>query len=68
MEEYDKSIHYLTKSIDLRPENGWAYYYRGSVYYRKGNLKKALEDAEKSCNLGYDMGCEVYENYKDQVN
>ncbi len=61
---WDKAIAYLTKSIQVAPENGWAYYNRGRCYYKLGEQEKALADAKKACELGYKLGCQVYEKYR----
>ena len=66
-EEYDESIIYLTKSLELEPRNGWAYYYRGRNFFLKGDLVKALNDEEKACELGYQQGCIVYQEYKNTI-
>jgi tetratricopeptide (TPR) repeat protein len=63
--DYDKSINYLNKSIQLKPNNGWAYYTRGHIYFKKGDRQKGLVDAEKACKIGYEDGCKIYDQYKD---
>jgi len=64
-EKYDESIQYLSKSLELDQNSGWAYYTRGRSYFYKGDLIKALADTKLSCNLGYEKGCEVYQEYKN---
>jgi tetratricopeptide (TPR) repeat protein len=63
--EVDEGIAYLTKSIDLKPENAWAFYQRSRMFFSKGDAASALRDAEKACSLGYQDGCKAYETYKD---
>lgn len=60
----DEAIAALTKAIELRPNNGWAYYNRGSCYYRKGEVQKSLEDAQTACTLGIKDACKVQDRLK----
>ena len=60
----DEAIAALTKAIELRPNNGWAYYNRGSCYYRKGEVQKSLEDARMACTLGIKDACKVQDRLK----
>lgn len=64
MAKWDESIRYFDKAIELSPKNGWAYYNRGRCYYNKGDLKMALEDSKKACDLGYEAGCKVHQSLK----
>ncbi|MBW2064688.1 MAG: tetratricopeptide repeat protein [Deltaproteobacteria bacterium] len=61
--DWDTGILYLTKSLELKPRNGWAYYNRGRCYLEKEEIGKALEDLRRSCDLGYDDGCKLYKKY-----
>ncbi|MEJ2365690.1 MAG: tetratricopeptide repeat protein, partial [Deltaproteobacteria bacterium] len=63
----DESINYLSKSLELKPNEGWAFYTRGRCYYQKGDLQKALKDIKTSCNLGYPRGCQAYEEYRNEI-
>ena len=65
-QEYDESIDYLSKSLELKPNEGWAYYTRGRCYYQKGDLQRGLKDIKTSCSLGYQRGCQAYEEYKNE--
>jgi tetratricopeptide (TPR) repeat protein len=60
----DEAITALTRAIELRPNNGWAYYNRGSCYYRKGEVQKSIEDARTACTLGVKDACRVYDRMK----
>ena len=64
LEQFEMGIEALTRSIELRPENGWAYYHRARMLFKTGDRGKALEDAEKSCSLGFQEGCNAYEIFK----
>jgi tetratricopeptide (TPR) repeat protein len=63
--EYDESISYLNKSIQLQPDNGWAHYTRGHIYLKIGDRQKGLIDAEKACKMGYQDGCKIFNQHKD---
>ena len=65
--EFDASLVYLNRSIELAPDKGWAYFYRGYVQRKKGNIEQALEDTRKACRLGYDKACDVYEKLKRET-
>lgn len=65
--EGDEIIAYWTKLIELQPNNGKAYLERGGSSFRKGDLKSALSDADKSCSLGYEEGCRIYERFKGRA-
>lgn len=61
----EEAIAYLTRSVELKPENAWAFYNRSRLFFSKGDVASALRDAEKACSLGYQDGCRAYETYKD---
>jgi tetratricopeptide (TPR) repeat protein len=63
--QVDEGIAYLTKSIELKPENAWAFYNRSRLFFSKGDVPSAMRDAEKSCSLGYQDGCNDFEIYKN---
>ena len=65
--EYDQSLAYLNRSIDLKPKNGWAYYMRSHIFFKKGDLKNALENAQTACKLGYQDACRDAESYQSQL-
>ena len=61
----DEGIAYLTKSVELKPENAWAFYNRSRLFFNKGDVARAMRDAEKACSLGNQDGCKAYETYGD---
>lgn len=65
--EYDQSLAYLNQSIELKPENGWAHYMRSRIFFQKGDLKSALENARTACKLGYKDACRDAEDYQSQL-
>lgn len=54
---YDDAIADLEKILTLDPNNGRAYKLRSDCRFQQGDMKKAREDAVKSCELGYEDGC-----------
>ena len=65
--EYDQSLAYLNRSIELKPENGWAHYMRSHIFFKKGDLRNALENAQTACKLGYQDACRDAESYQSQL-
>lgn len=61
--KFDESLILLSKSIELKPDNGWAHYMRGRVFFNKGDLQKAYENANTACKLGYKDGCRDAKRY-----
>lgn len=49
--DYDKSIYYYTKAIDLEPYNPRNYYQRSVSYASKANYVKSIEDYTKYYKL-----------------
>ena len=67
LDDYNESIKYLSKSLELKPNDGWTYYTRGRCYFHKGDLQKALKDTRTSCSLGYKKGCQAYKEYRGEI-
>ena len=64
--KYDESLRHLNKSIELKPDNGWAHYMRSRIFFKKGELQKALESAKTACKLGYKDGCKDVKRYTEK--
>ena len=64
--KYDESLTHLNKSIELKPDNGWAHYMRSRVFFKKGELQKAIESAKTACKLGYKDGCKDVKRYTEK--
>ena len=58
--KFNDIINYWSKLIELEPKNARAYLERGGAYYHKGDLRAALIDAKKSCELGNNEGCKRF--------
>ena len=65
--KFDESLDHLNKSIELKPDSGWTHYMRGRVYFNKGNLKEAYENATAACQLGYKDGCRDAKRYESKL-
>lgn len=63
----DESLSYLDKSIELKPNNGWAHYMRSRIFFKKGDLRKALENAKTACKLDYADGCRDVKRYESNL-
>jgi tetratricopeptide (TPR) repeat protein len=65
--KYDESLTYLNKSIELKPDNAWAHYMRSRIFFKKGDLQKALENAKTACKLDYKDACRDAKSYESQI-
>jgi tetratricopeptide (TPR) repeat protein len=65
--KYDESLIYLNKSIELKPDNGWAHYMRSRIFFKKGDLQNALENAKTACKLDYKDACRDAKSYESQL-
>jgi len=65
-DKYDESLTYLNKSIELKPDNAWAHYMRSRIFFKKGDLQKALENAKTACKLDYKDACRDAKIYESQ--
>lgn len=64
---WSQIIQYWDKYIELRPQDGRAFVERGGAFYRKGDMKSAVENAKKSAELGNLEGIEAYNRFKHMV-
>ena len=65
--KYDESLIHLNKSIELKPDNGWTHYMRSRIFFKKGDLQKALENAKTACKLDYKDACRDAKSYESQI-
>jgi tetratricopeptide (TPR) repeat protein len=66
-DKYDESLIHLNKSIELQPDSGWAHYMRSRIFFKKGDLQKALENAKTACKLDYKDACRDAKSYESQL-
>ncbi len=57
--QLDKAIADFTKAIEKNPRFAEAYYFRGLVYYDKGQYDKAISDFTKAIEINA-RGAEAY--------
>jgi TPR repeat protein len=51
----------------LQPDNGWAHYMRSRIFFKTGDLQKALESARTACKLDYKDACRDAKRYESQI-
>jgi len=52
--EYDQAIKDFTEAIRLKPDDGYAYHFRGYAYQERGLKANAAADFAKAKELGYE--------------
>lgn len=52
IENMNPVINIANRTINLSPEEGIAYLWRGGAYFRRGNYDKAIEDCTQAINYG----------------
>jgi tetratricopeptide (TPR) repeat protein len=57
----DTLIARLDRVLDEQPASGWARFYRGLAWFRRGELKRALDDMERSIDRVRDLGGAYFE-------
>ncbi len=65
--KWDAIITHWNQFLELEPNHAKAYLERGDSYYHKGDLKSALLDDRKACDLGEQEACEKYQSLKARV-
>lgn len=51
LHEASKALDYVSKAIELNPQNGYFYWSRGNVYSQMGECKKGVEDFTKAMDF-----------------
>jgi tetratricopeptide (TPR) repeat protein len=51
----------LGQVLDQQPATGWARFYRGVAWFRRGDLKRALDDMERSIDRVRDLAGAYFE-------
>lgn len=57
----DDLIERLTAVLDERPSTGWARFYRGVAWFRRGELRRALDDMERAIDRVGDLAGAYFE-------
>jgi tetratricopeptide (TPR) repeat protein len=63
-QKWDEIIAYWNRYLVLVPDQADAYLERAGAYRRQGNMAKAFADLERSCELGNEQACRLYEREK----
>ncbi len=58
-EDWPGCVAQLTRSIDMDPENAWAYEMRARCRFSQGDGDRARDDAKISCDMGHEEGCRM---------
>lgn len=58
---YDLSIEDYGRTLEIDPSNAQARYMRGASYYMKKDAVKALPDLKRSCDMGENDGCKMFD-------
>ena len=59
--QLDDLAERLTAVLDERPSTGWARFYRGVAWFRRGELRRALDDMERSIDRVADLASAHFE-------
>ncbi len=63
---YDNALEAMSNFLKLDNQNGEMYYNRALTYWRKGMKREAADDAQRSCTLGFQHACQMYEEIKKE--
>ena len=65
--QWDTIIEYWNRYLELEPDHAEAYLERAGTYYHNKNFESALDDLEKSCDLGNKEACKRYKSLKEKL-
>jgi len=66
LEDYQGAIADFNEAIRLKPDDAWAYVWRGDAKYKLGDYQGAIEDYREAAWLYYQQGRTA--DYKDALN
>ncbi len=61
--EFEKALADYSQSLILKPNDGKIYFYRANVKFKLGMKDDACADAQKSAELGFQNGIEIFNKY-----
>lgn len=63
---FERAVAIYARILEADPayQGGRARYLRGVAYYRRGDVARALEDADGACRAGYREACQVAERLR----
>jgi len=57
--QWREALAAFSKSLEVKPGQGWTHYQRGRCHDKLGEKEKALQEADAACRLGFKEGCRV---------
>jgi tetratricopeptide (TPR) repeat protein len=63
---YDNALEAMSFFLKLDNQNGEMFYNRALTYWKKGMKREAADDAQRSCALGFQHACQMYEEIKKE--
>ena len=72
LKDYRKAIEDLTSVIKYNPDNAYAYYLRGKLYYKhgdytKGEFAKGIADLKKAAAMGIEKANKILNEAKNEA-
>jgi tetratricopeptide (TPR) repeat protein len=64
---WDTIINYWDKFLELEPDHAKAYLERAGTHYHNKNFERALDDLEKSCEIGNQEACKRYKGLRARL-
>ena len=65
--QWDAILEYWNKFLELEPDHAGAYLERAGTNYHNNDFENALDDLEKSCDLGNKEACIRYEKLNTKL-
>ena len=65
--KWDAVVEHWNQFLALEPNHAKAYLERGYTFYHKGDLKRAFQDPQRSCELGVPESCARSESLKQRI-
>ena len=63
---YDNALEAVNFLLKLDPGNSDGYLTRAFIYLRKGQKRDAMDDAQRSCDMGNQQACKMYKEIKKE--
>jgi tetratricopeptide (TPR) repeat protein len=62
--KWDEIIDNWSQFLALEPNNAGAYFERAGAHKHKGDMKSALADLDRACELGKEEACKIGKAYR----
>ncbi len=63
-ENYENALEEINYFVKIDPQESEGYYMRALIYLKKGQRNEALDDAQRSCDMGSQKACVLHEQIK----